>query len=322
MTRLIIIRYRLYRWVKTGKKHLNLFLILLLCGGIGIFAMIGYKYNVAWTGFLNKSLWDWMQLLIIPLVLALGGYLYNRSHDKAERATTLDNQREAALQAYYDRISELLLNKAMESDPGAVVIANARTEAIMRSLDPLRATYLLKFLSEANLLEKGIGRNSPGLTLREMNLSYFKLQKINLSNAQMQQVNLVHTNLRNACLSFAMLQEATLDDADLSNARLSNANLTDAISWGASYRNADLRGAVLKNVNFGEADFSNANLSYANLKKACLFKTNLEGANLTGANLTGADLTGANLKGTNLAGANLEGVDLKEVDLTRAVTTK
>src|SRR5260221_13876200 len=91
-----------------------------------------------------KSIWDWMQLLIIPLVLAVGGILFNLSSSRTEQANTqkrydndqliteqrykndqliaqqryendqeieADKQREAALQEYLDRMSELLLDK-------------------------------------------------------------------------------------------------------------------------------------------------------------------------------------------------------------------
>src|SRR5260370_21996152 len=35
-----------------------------------------------------KSFWDWMQLLIVPLVLAVGGILFNLSTSRAEQANT------------------------------------------------------------------------------------------------------------------------------------------------------------------------------------------------------------------------------------------
>jgi Ca2+/H+ antiporter len=68
----------------------------------------------------GKGLWDWLQLLIIPAVLAVAGYVINltisrreqeatRQRDKTEHEIAEDNQREAALQRYIDNISELLL---------------------------------------------------------------------------------------------------------------------------------------------------------------------------------------------------------------------
>lgn len=94
-----------------------------------------------WLGFVEKTLWDWLQLfgmLAIPLVLALGTLWFStqqrqmsdemmkNQHDTAlvmsqqQRETACaiaeDQQREAALSTYLDRISELLLDKNLK-DP-------------------------------------------------------------------------------------------------------------------------------------------------------------------------------------------------------------
>src|SRR5450755_1515848 len=72
----------------------------------------------------GKTLWDWLQLLIIPLVLAVGGYVFNltvsrnerkstKLRDRTERQIALDSQQGAALQAYIGKMSELLLEKKL-----------------------------------------------------------------------------------------------------------------------------------------------------------------------------------------------------------------
>ena len=74
------------------------------------------------TGFETKTLWDWMELLVIPLVLAIGAFYLERSERavdrktaddraKLERELATDRQQEAALQAYLDRMAELLLKE-------------------------------------------------------------------------------------------------------------------------------------------------------------------------------------------------------------------
>src|SRR5438132_149265 len=47
-----------------------------------------------------KTLWDWLQLLIIPVVLAVGGLLFSQIQKGNEQRITDDNQQEAGLQAY------------------------------------------------------------------------------------------------------------------------------------------------------------------------------------------------------------------------------
>ena len=81
----------------------------------------------------GKTLWDWLQLLIIPVVLAVAGFLLNqlqkdrdqkaedaqkqreenaaKEREKIERESREDNQCETALQAYINNMSELLLEK-------------------------------------------------------------------------------------------------------------------------------------------------------------------------------------------------------------------
>jgi hypothetical protein len=68
----------------------------------------------------GKTLWDWLQLLIIPLVLAVAALLFNLATTRTEqeiatqryeqdKSIALDKQREDLLQTYLDRMSELLL---------------------------------------------------------------------------------------------------------------------------------------------------------------------------------------------------------------------
>src|SRR5690242_4550553 len=107
--------------------------IIAVCIGIFLVIFASYWLNWTWTGFNasvgpnilqyqpSKTLWDWMQLLIVPLVLALGALLFNSTASRNEQRIALqrdhtaqsiaqDNQRETLLQAYLDRMSELLFH--------------------------------------------------------------------------------------------------------------------------------------------------------------------------------------------------------------------
>ena len=56
----------------------------------------------------GKSLWDWLQLLIIPVVLAVGALLFNLATTRTEQKIALDKQREDLFQKYLDCMSDLL----------------------------------------------------------------------------------------------------------------------------------------------------------------------------------------------------------------------
>lgn len=76
-------------------------------------------------------MWDWLQLLIIPLVLALAALAFNQANTRTERQIALDKQRGDLLQAYLDRMAELLLDKGLRTSPPDAEVRNvARVQTI------------------------------------------------------------------------------------------------------------------------------------------------------------------------------------------------
>src|SRR5207248_1667757 len=74
---------------------------------------------------------------------------------ETEREIASDNQREAALQAYLDSMTELLLHENLgSSEAGDKVrnIARIRTLTVLPRLDPKRKGNVLRFLIEADLI--------------------------------------------------------------------------------------------------------------------------------------------------------------------------
>src|SRR5258708_7500485 len=258
-------------WVTIG--------VLGLVGLIGlIFA--GYWFNWDWTGFNEhigprvpqyqptKTLWDWLQLLLIPLVLAVAALLFNRATTRTEQTIALDKQREDLLQAYLDRMSELLLEKKLATSPSeeASNVARVRTITLLFQLDARRIGYVFAFLREAGLMSAY--SDSSIVSLSQANLNKIDLSQANLSEANLSEANLSKANLSKANLSKANLSEANLSQANLSQADLNNTNL----------RQADLRQANLRQANLSEADLSEADLSEANLIRTIVTEAQLKKA--------------------------------------------
>ena len=66
------------------KARLRLILVVAIILVV-VIALIIVEIRLYGTGFAGKTLWDWLQLLIIPLVIAAGGYLFTFSISKNER---------------------------------------------------------------------------------------------------------------------------------------------------------------------------------------------------------------------------------------------
>lgn len=301
-----------------------------------------------WTGLgapadepTAKTLWDWLQLLVVPAVLALGALWVNYTQKNTEidlaeqarnqeRQIATDRQQEAALAAYYDRMTDLLLNHGLrESADGTEVrsIARAVTLAVLRGLDGGRRTQAFRFLFEARLItppEPVI--DLTGAELSDVDLSGMNLTKFSLSSVRLVRARLSNTNLTEADMSFANLSGARLDVATLSHTQLVKADLSGAELAGAKLVHADLPSTRLANAslswvdlseaNLAHADLQSANLTHASLIHADLTQANLKQANLTEANLTAADLSYAQFAGARLTWVNMQHALLHDVDLT------
>jgi uncharacterized protein YjbI with pentapeptide repeats len=285
---------------------------------LGLLTLIGLPFGV--------SLWDWLELLVIPVVLALGGYLFTRSENRrTQEATdmqrTLDREladerrQDDMLQAYLDGLSQLLtdkdrpLHRAQLGDSLSTV-ARARTLTVLARLDGARKRSVLQFLYESGLITKD--RNI--VDLRGADLSGAKLETgVNLREADLRETDLRGADLREANLFRANLQGADLREANLSGADLRETDLSEADLQGANLREADLREAKM-----GSVDLSKANLHEVDLTGADLFSAKLQGADLSMASLRDTDLQWANLREADLRGLGISrGVNLRGADLSR-----
>jgi hypothetical protein len=252
----------MFRWWFTRRQFLWAGSIV---GVIALLVLIRLGYAQRWPGFgqykVNgeiqpfKTLGDWFDLLIVPIVLALGGYLFTRSENQrrdriAEDQRNLDREladasrQDETLQTYLDGMSQLLtdkerpLRRAQPRD-NLSTVARARTLTVLARLDFERKGSVMQFLYESGLIYKD------SLVL----------------------------DLHGASLGEIYLEGADLLDANLSDADLSWVNLSGARLLGANLHGANLGGAYLVEANLGQADLSEANLSEANVG----------GANLGGA---------------------------------------
>jgi uncharacterized protein YjbI with pentapeptide repeats len=252
-----------------------------------------------------------------------------------DREIARDTQREAALQIYMDKMSELLFEKNIYiSQPNDPVrsMARARTLSVLRGLNDSRKGSLIQFLYESGLIKKNV--NGGILRLSGGDLSYAYLVSIDLSEAALSGTFLEKATLSFANLNGADLNEAVLSGAELSGANLKGANLRGAVLVESQLHRADLSGADLSKAHLGSMKIGYPIPGYKTLKiakanardtskppseGAYLFSANLSGANLEDADLGGVTLCGANLSRANLSNADLGGADLSEADLSYAI---
>jgi hypothetical protein len=230
-----------------------------------------WKRLWGWTKFGEKSGWEYLQLLsalAIPVVVA--GATAWLTWQQSATQTQIEEQRAqgAALQAYLDQMSSLLLGKhlrASEEESEVRTLARARTLTVLGRLDPSYKTEVMLFLMEAYLVQVEKCCKEPIIDLNRAALSDLNLLYARLERAHLNSADLSSANLRSADLAYAHLEAAHLTGANLSAADLSGADIDYADLSGADLSGVDLSGADLSDADLSDADLSSADLSSADL---------------------------------------------------------
>ena len=261
----------------------------------------------------KKSIWEWLELLIAPIVFALAGFfirqLLERQEDDRRKLSEKqedDRRKHEAFKDYLDDITALFLSDNWEravqekrnhqtDNQKVFAIAKARTLAALNELDKERQIQLIQFLSEsrelANFTFPGRGLDLEGAKLIGVNLEGADLYQANLEGATLYEVSLKGANPDQANLEGAKLISANLEGVTLISINLEGATMESVNLEGAKLISANLEGAILD-----LSSLEGATLYQANLENAALMLTALKNANLMSANLKGATLFNANLK--------------------------
>jgi Pentapeptide repeats (8 copies) len=177
---------------------------LLLCVGA---ILAAYRFGWSGTGFLNKTVWDWLQLLIVPLVLAVAALLFQQANTRTERQIAYEKQQGDLLQAYLDRMSDLLLKESLLPSPSEAVrnVARVRTTTILCQLDGKRVGYVFSFLREAGLMSTQ--PNESIISLRDVDLTKVHWSQADLSKANLSGAKLYRANLSEALQLHLLTQQ-------------------------------------------------------------------------------------------------------------------
>ena len=237
-----------------GRRVFRGVLRLLCLGSILAFFLwaILEGYGLKWTGFgsstldsrsvPSKTLWDWLDLVLVPLFLALGAWFLESSRKKSEEHTEADRQRQATLDSYFASMSKLLLENRLDNskeNESARAVARTSTLAALRSLDGGRKARLLQFLYEAGLIEK-----DPVIQLNGADLKGADLECAVLRGAELRGIYFNGATLRNAVLCQGMFCGSDFSKADLVGADFDGADLSQAIFKGSSLTSDQLASAA------------------------------------------------------------------------------
>jgi uncharacterized protein YjbI with pentapeptide repeats len=334
---------RFHSWWQTMKRHP--FIIAGIIVAIFAFTFAVYTFGWDWTGFnggystitttsinhgtatatqkpLRKTLWDLLQLLIVPAVLSLFGLWFTRTqqlrdreheklqHERDQEAANIQYNRDQRLADQHAQTEREAAEKRTQTEY-EVAKDNQRETALQGYIDKMSELLLHENLRESDPKEevRKIARVRTLTVLPRLDSERKRrvLQFLYESGLIDKDKSIV--DLHEADLQGAELEDASLDGADLSGADLSFANMD-----GADLRRASLSIALLYKAFLDGAFLDGAFLREADLREASLREAHLTSADLSGADLSGADLSGADLSGADLKGTT--GITIEELETT------
>lgn len=284
----------------------------------------GYVARWRWTGMRGeypeagaqngqgtRKLWDWLSILIVPVTLAIGGFVFSSAQESQQQAIEEQRARDTAVQDYLDQMSQLMLgNRGQESllSPQASdevrTLARARTLTTLSRVDNGKLTVgyrnshktaVMQFLQESNVINATAFNNmkvgNEGETVRAIRRHSADVRKKQLHNfctgdgsSDNSPIQYCDSNSLNGNIPSDGYPVISLREAQLKHSSLRNADL-----WGTSFLRADLR----------DADMSDSILV---------------GAFLLGADLRDVDFIDASLIGAELGGSRLSSACFKRAD--------
>jgi len=318
-----------------------LFGILAIAVAAAIIRMTLDGYWQDWTGFgeyqspagefqRSKTLWDWLDLLLLPFAISGAGLLIALRSRRSNRDVGRKTPTLEAPQAIERANPEVTFpnERSRVTSAGASPLVAPGLTAID---ERLREQTLQAYMDRMSglLLDRGLNETDPGDAVRRL------ARAITLASL------MVLDGRRKGMLLQFLYEADLISQSDPAQDLMIQADLVDVGGPVLDLRKADLRGAILAEKDLSgshlqEVDLSGADLHFsilnnanlrgarlaeANLSEAQLIGASLRGAYLPDANLSGSDLTGAILRGAELMEANLEGADLTNSDMTAAVLT-
>jgi hypothetical protein len=253
-----------------------LFFLLIFIISFLIWRVFVIISNFKWSGFQKKSFWDWLQLLIVPLMLALGAFYLNSAADFRDYQIAQERKQQEVLTDYFSKMQGLIVEtkkiketsgytKLHPKDEAARLLpefrstAQALTLSVLEQLDGKRKGKVIIYLAESQLITANNDNQSsrPEIKLDGANLQKLELKDqvfsyINIAGADMTSTELSDILISDSDLSRVNLTEAVLQDVTFKNSNLSGVNLD-----GASLTNTNI--SLEKNNKYQDACYSNKN---------------------------------------------------------------
>ena len=267
-----------------------MFLLSCLILAFGVIVAVAYRRRWEWTGFTRRSggaadaanspktLWNWLELLLVPAGIAIALFALNnaqsgREQRRADRRAAVDRSiaaeriRADILHTYLQQMSNLLLDRGLlkaDWNGPLVNFAQTLTLTVFHQLDGRRKGEVLQFLANTGLIKP-------------------PRPKIDLTRADLR-----HVDAHERSFSALDVENADLRGADFRRAAIYDSSFSFADLERDDFSFALLQGVTMDGANLARADFRYSWVSPASFEVACLASVTFSHAKIEGSSFQGA----------------------------------
>ncbi len=317
---------RLLNWLKKWQVWGTILLLLISVILVVLIQRTSFDwrpYDSSAQNVRNPTLWDFLELFIVPIILTLGGLLYERissqreqkrqkeereleqkrqnleeqknraeieSREKLREITERERYQRVNLREFMDRIEARYASKGerlFDVDEPARATARARVKHVLHQADLKRKQHVIDFLLDSKLTLVTDERDA-----KHCLLEGFSLKQTDFCGLKMRRFDLTDVNLEGSRFEMA---------PDLSGACLSNANVSRVNFSGALLSDANLSG-VHTNVEPNASKKNQTFFSHSQMERCDLSHTQLWNVQFDNATLIEAKLYAAYLHKCTIAG--------------------
>lgn len=285
----------------------------------------------------SKTLWDWLQLLLVPIILILGGFWLNRSESrhslemqKSINDTNLSIEKErfedGILNSYINDIAQMIINSdtAKLRTNRIMAVYKIKTLTTLNRLNSERRNYLIQFLVDSKMLNywdflsdfKNI--HVSGIFFNDVSFDDFKFIGSSISSSRFFSCSIQSSKSSHSDFTSSMFNDMKINIFDISSSKFIQSSLVKVIFSECKIKDSKFYGSKIQHSSLGNStiessDLSCSTISNTNFSDTKFYCCDFIRSSIKDSSFIDVDFWNVNFSNTELINVTIENLISPEV---------
>lgn len=272
--------------------------------------IIALGYQIKWMGFAGKTLWDWLEIAVVPIFIAGSVFFFDfiqKRNDILSSQRELENQKELSREQFsrdqFDSFLSYFQDYGGRLRDGAgtheAQVIKFKTRAMFRTMSAFWIGEVFDFLSQSSIV-----RVIPDI------FDENEFKEVNISHAALRNVSMKDVRFFDCTAQQVVLSGGIFRTVLFNGTRISGGNFSNASFRNVRFDNCDLTGLQCNSIVMASTDFLNCILVRGRFSNGIFQSCLLQGVTLDFANIDGAAIRNINLRKCSLISTDFSSVEL------------